>query len=360
MASSNGIVSKDDGPLKFHLGDYTLDSGVVLPGAYLAYKTFGDRQNPVILTPTWYAGSIDYCATNISTSSASLNPSKYYIIVPALIGNGESISPSNTPELRENFPVVTFADNVRAQHRLLTEGLGIDHVKVVAGWSMGGYQAYYWAVQYPDFMDAIVPICTSAKTSIHNNVFLEGVKSALIAPRGGLSQGIGKGQRYSSSGPWTPEQREVGLKALARVYAGWGFSQSFYRHKLYSEHFGAKDVDEFLVNFWEAWALGSDPDDLLVMLQTWQLGDISASPRFGGDFAKALGSIKAKALVAPGETDLYFPPEDSQFEVEHMAPGRGTLAVIPSIWGHWAGGPGDSKADWKFLDDKMAELFEGL
>jgi homoserine O-acetyltransferase len=88
------------------------------------------------------------------------------------------------------------------------------------------------------------------------------------------------------------------------------------------------------------------------MLQTWQLGDVSALPEFNGDFAKALGSIKAKVLIAPGETDLYFTPEDSELEVSNMAPSRATLAVISSIWDHWAGAPGDSKEDWEFLDIK--------
>lgn len=291
----------------------------------------------------------------ISESNASLNPSKYFIIVPALFGNGESTSPSNTLRIQGKFPVVTFSDNVRAQYRLLTEKLGINHARAVIGWSMGGGQAYQWAVQYPDFMDIIVPICASARTAIHNNTFLEGVKSALIAARGGHSEGIGKGQQCPSDKPWTDEQRKAGLKAFARVYSGWGFSQAWYREKRYT-HFGARDAEDFIVNFWETWAFTNDPDDLLVMLQTWQLGDISASEQFGGDLAKALQSIKARALVAPCETDLYFPPADSQYEVVNMTAGRGTLAVIPSIWGHWAGGPGDSEEDWKFLDERMGQI----
>ena len=274
-----------------------------------------------------------------------------------MIGNGESISPSNTPKLRDSFPVVTFSDNVRAQYRLITEKLGLKHVKAIVGWSMGGGQAYQWAVQYPGFMDAIVPICASAKTAIHNNVFLEGVKVALVAPRGGVSLGVGKGQRYPANSSWTPASREVGLKAFARVYAGWGFSQTWYREKHYMQHFGAEDIEDFLIKFWEAWGLSNDPDDLLVMLQTWQLGDISSLPQFKGNLAQALQSITARALVAPCSTDLYFPPEDSKFEVENMASGKGTLAVIESIWGHWAAGPGDSEEDWKFLDGQMEQLF---
>ncbi|VUC29301.1 unnamed protein product [Clonostachys rosea] len=357
MSSTMKEVPKTDSLQIFHLGDLQLKSGKLLPNAFIAYKTFGDSQNPAILNPTFYAGSIGDSARLVSDAHASLNPKKYFIVIPALIGNGESISPSNTPSLRESFPVITYEDNVRAQYRLITEKLGLKHLKAVVGHSMGGMQAYQWAVQYPEFMDAIMPICASAKTAIHNNIFLEGVKSALIAARSGQSEGIGKGQKYPSGGSWTIEQKEAGLRAFGRVYAGWGFSQTWYREKRYMEAFGPTDADDFLINFWESWALSNDPDNLLVMLQTWQLGDMSASPEFNGDLPKALRSIKAKVVVAPGETDLYFTPEDSKFEVANMAPGRATLAVIPSIWGHWAGAPGDSKEDWKFLDRKMSALF---
>lgn len=300
----------------------------------------------------------------IGEASASLDPSRYYIVVPALIGNGESVSPSNRPDLRGRFPVVSFFDNVRAQHALVHDRLGVAHVLAVVGFSMGGSQAYQWAVQYPDYVDVVVPICASARTALHNNVFLEGVKAALVAARGGVSCGIGRGQTLFlpagvAARDWTAAERDVGLRALGRVYAGWGFSQAFYRERYYDRFLGEPDLDAFLQRFWEAWALRHHPDDMLLMLQTWQLGDIAkTSPALGGDLHAALQSITCRVLVAPGKTDLYFPPEDSASEVANMRPGVGTLAVIPSIWGHWAGGMGDSKQDWAFLDRHMADIFE--
>lgn len=247
-------------------------------------------------------------------------------------------------------------DNVRAQYRLLTEKLGVTHVKGVIGYSMGGAQAYQWAVEYPDFMDTIVPICASARTSVHNKVFLEGVKSALIAARSGTSLGPGLGQCYPSNSPWTATQKEVGLKAFARVYAGWGFSQTFYRRNLFIGHYKSKDLEDFMVDFWEKWGLSNDPDNLLVMLQTWQLADVSQQARFGGDLKEALGSIKARVLVMPGRTDLYFPLEDSAIEVESMSCGRAKLAVIESDWGHWAGGGVGDPKDWRFVDKTVAKF----
>lgn len=124
---------------------------------------------------------------------------------------------------------------------------------------MGAGQTYQWATQYPDFMDIAVPFCGSAKTSLHNQVFLEGVKAALLAGKGRSSAGVcanGKGPRGEAVRTWSDEEREVGLKALGRVYAGWGFSQAFYREKLYETVLGFKDLEDFMVNFWEKWALG--------------------------------------------------------------------------------------------------------
>ena len=114
----------------------------------------------------------------------------------------------------------TFYDNVRAQHALVTKHLQITHLRAVLGWSMGAAQSYQWAVQFPDLMDIVVPFCGSARTSLHNQVFLEGVKSALLAAKGVPSAGSGQvGTKTFHA--WTAEQKEVGLKAFGRGYAGW-------------------------------------------------------------------------------------------------------------------------------------------
>ena len=105
-----------------------------------------------------------------------------------------------------------------------------------------------------------------------------------------------------------------------------GFSQAFYREKVHEKHFGYKDLESFMVGFWEAWAtskgmpnvhtllylpaaadLIQDPENLLVMLQTWQSADCSLQEPYDGDFERAMAGIKAKTLVLPSKTDLYFP-----------------------------------------------------
>jgi S-formylglutathione hydrolase FrmB len=116
-----------------------------------------------------------------------------------------------------------FFDNVRAQYTLVTQSFKITHLRAVIGWSMGAVQSFQWATQYPDFMDLTVPFCGSAKTSLHNQVFLEGVKSAMLAVKI-PSAGSGKGGvtiEGVTHGIWTPEEKEIGMKAFGRGYAGW-------------------------------------------------------------------------------------------------------------------------------------------
>lgn len=330
----------------YDLGDFRLQRGATLRGAKLAYKTFGTlspAKDNAIVYPTWYSGQHPDNEWLIGKGMA-LDPDKYFIIIPNMLGNGLSSSPSNTPEPynASRFPQITAYDNVRAQHQLVTEHFGISKLPLVTGWSMGALQTFHWGAMYPDMVERIAPFCGSAKCSRHNFVFLEGVKAALTA------------DAAFNNGWYGDKKPEKGLRAMARVYAGWGFSQAFYRQELDLKALGYSSLEDFLVAFWEGFFLPKDANNLLTMLWTWQNGDISDNELYNGDFRKALGAIKAKAYVMPGRTDLYFPPEDSEFEVAHMPNAK--LIVFESVWGHFAGGPGTSPVDVKFLDEKLKEL----
>ncbi|MEO8628339.1 MAG: hypothetical protein ABI612_09600, partial [Betaproteobacteria bacterium] len=111
--------------------------------------------------------------------------------------------------------------------------------------------------------------------------------------------------------------------------------------------------DDFLVNFWEKRFLKRDANNLLAMLWTWQHNDVGAVGPFGGALEPALASIQAKALVMAGQTDLYFTPEDIEFEASHIPGAR--FEVIPSAWGHQAGG-GLNPVDNRFVDDRLKAL----
>ena len=272
----------------FELGDVTLQSGATLPAAKLAFRTWGSlnaRGDNVIVMPTFYTGTHVRNGGYVSAVPA-LDPTRYFIVSINMFGNGLSSSPSNTPPPFDGprFPVATLHDNVACQHRLLTEALGVERIALVLGWSMAGCQSYQWGAQYPDMVDAILPFCASARTSAHNQVFLEGVKAALTA------------DSAFAGGDYTAPP-EAGLKAFARVYAGWAYSQTFYRERLYCEL--GFETWEALLRDWERDHLEWDANDLLAKLFAWQLSDISANARYQGDFEQALGAIRARRSSFP-------------------------------------------------------------
>ena len=329
----------------YDLGNFELQSGVVFPGARLAYKTYGELNkngDNVVLLPTFYTGSHIRNEGYFGPGRA-IDPARHFVVSINLFGNGISSSPSNTPAPfnAAGFPDITLYDNIRAQHRLLTEALGIDRIALVTGWSMAGCQSFQWAAQYPDFVDAILPFCASAKTSEHNIVFLEGVKAALQA------DAVYADGNYSS-----PPVK--GLKAFGRVYAGWAFSQTFYREQMY--RLKGFDSAEALLQDWEQDHLDWDANDLLCKLRTWQLGDISANDLYQHDFRAALNAIRAKTIVIACDNDLYFCPEDNQLEIEHISDGE--LRIYESAWGHCVASPGNSPEFESYLDQAISELLD--
>jgi len=300
------------------LPELLLDSGATLRDVRLVYQTWGTldaaRGNAVLL-PTALAGRHGDNAW-LFGPGRPLDPARHFIIVPDMLGNGLSSSPSNTrpPFDGPRFPLLGVRDNIAVQHALVVEHLGIERLRLVAGNSMGAGQAFQWSVSHAERVDALLAICGSARTSRHNGVFLEGVKAALQADT-------------AWKGGWYDRQPTTGLRAAARVYAGWGFSQAFYRDEVWRE-LGFSSLEDFLVGFWEGFFLDDhDANDLLCMIGTWQRADVGATPGFDGDLVRALGSVRARTIVMPGEKDLYFPPEDSAYEAS-LIPGA-ELRVIP-------------------------------
>jgi homoserine O-acetyltransferase len=329
----------------FELGDVVLQRGATLRGARLAYKTWGSlkkAKDNVVVMPTWYSGQHADTEWMIG-KDRPLDPARYFIVVPNMLGSGLSSSPSNTPPPydRARFPNVTFYDNVTFQHRLLTEVFGIKRIALVTGWSMGAGQTYQWACLYPEMVERIVPTCGAARCSRHNFVMLEGVKAALTADD-------------AFRNGWYTRPPTKGLRAMARVYAGWGFSQTFYREREYQK-LGYSSLEDFLIAFWEGFFLHKDPNNLLAMLWTWQYADISDNPLFKGDFDKALKAIKAKAIVMPGSMDLYFPPEDNAYEVKRMP--NAELRPFDSIYGHFASSA-LNPADVAFLKQAIEDVMQ--
>jgi len=209
---------------------------------------------------------------------------------------------------------------------LIVEYFDVREIALVTGFSMGAQQTFHWGARAPDLVRRIAPFCGSARTAEHNIVFLDGM-AAILRADAAFAEG-----RYA-------EPPRVGLEALGRAWAAWGLSQAFYREERWRD-LGFASRDAFIDEAYVATFASGDANDLLAMLWTWRHADVGAHDRYGGDTARALAAIAARAVVMPCATDLYFPPDDNAREVAAMPAAE--LAVIPSVFGHAVGGNVDS------------------
>ncbi|KAH7067133.1 Alpha/Beta hydrolase protein [Paraphoma chrysanthemicola] len=307
----------------FELKDFTFEDGTTVPTARVAYKILNQERTKVAVVHTCFRGRIH---TTLTHADGALQ--KYKIIIIALFGNGESSSPSNTPGFAKR---IEYQDCVNAQYRLLTEKLGIEEVDVMLGFSMGGQLTYRWITSHTKFVKNAVIVCSSAKTSRHNFQFLEGPKAALESAA-------------------TPEQ---GIVAFGKAYSAWLTSAEWFDEELYQE-LGFQSLaawDEVATRTgYDGW----HGDDLLTMLRMWQHGDISQDCGVvRGDLRDVLNTIEARTLLMPCETDQYFRPYVSKREGGDIKNGR--VQIIPSIWGHIAGG-GASQDDTQWMAERIREF----
>ena len=205
---------------------------------------------------------------------------------------------------------------------------------------MGACQTFQWAAQFPDMVQAACPIAGSARTGNYNKVFLLALRRALeLDPA------------YQDGFYDRPPVN--GLRAFAAIYAGWGTSEPFFREEAFRP-LGSRSTLEHVADFWEPFFLRCDANDLLSQLWTWEAGDVSANPTYGGDLAAALGAIKARTIIVPVDNDRYFPPVDSHDEARQIKGAE--VRVVASAWGHMAlMNPGDIEA----IDAPLRELLAG-
>jgi homoserine O-acetyltransferase len=334
------------GTIYFHkeitLSSHSEPAGETFP-AKLAYRTYGSASNPAILMSSAFLGSIETTTPFLYTGDdAILSREKFFIIIVGLLGGGESSSPSNQPAPFDGprYPETSYEDNVHLQYALCTEELGISKLFAYIGYSMGGQQAYYMASMYPDFVENMIGLSTSARTSWSNWVSLEGPRYALVTA-------------HDFHNGHYEEPAKNGVKAFKRVQAARALSNGWFRQEAWKQA-GFKSLDVYLQSFWTD---GHDANDLLAMLWTWQHGDITVlHPEDKGDLAKVLGRIKARCLIFPANTDNFFPPEDSEEEVKYLE--NGELAVLESVWGHLAGGGFGPREDADFMSTRIKEFLK--
>lgn len=143
--------------------DFKFHTGEIMPDLKLHYTTVGEPTGQPVLVLHGTGGSgasmlTPAFAGELFGAGQPLDASKYYIIIPDAIGHGKSSKPSDG--MKTSFPKYNYDDMVEAQHRLVTEGLGVKHLRLVIGNSMGGMQTWLWGETYPKDMDALVPMAS--------------------------------------------------------------------------------------------------------------------------------------------------------------------------------------------------------
>ncbi|MBZ5557172.1 MAG: alpha/beta fold hydrolase [Acidobacteriia bacterium] len=334
-----GLARAQDGTVKsFALGRFTFESGVSIDNAHVTYVTWGTlnaAKDNAILLPSWYGGrALSY--QFLVGPDRALDPAKYFIVATEMFGSSASSSPSNTPAPFDGprFPRVAIRDDVEASRKVLN-GLGVQHLRAVIGFSMGAQQAFQWAASHPAEVDAIVALCGTAKTYGHGRVRLESAISALTAdPRW-------------NGGDYT-ELPEDGIKAWAQHWSAWVYSQEWWRQELFKPR--SASVEQVLADSVRSWH-SRNLNDAVQLAHTWQDHDISKTRGFDGNIEHALASINARVLYMPGATDLYFPVTDAESERTFLTNVK--FVPIPSLWGHTAGG-GGNPTDAAFINKEIA------
>ena len=143
--------------------DFRFSNGEVMPQMRMHYTTLGAATGEPVLILHGTAGTgagmlAPFFGGELFGPGQPLDAAKHFIILPDAIGHGKSAKPSDG--LRAKFPRYNYDDMVAAQYRLLTEGLGIKHLRLVLGNSMGGMETWIWGTRYPGFMDALVPMAS--------------------------------------------------------------------------------------------------------------------------------------------------------------------------------------------------------
>lgn len=320
-------MTKSNPPVQSHeLTNFEFVNGTTLSHVKVSYQILNPGQSKIAVVHTCFRGRI---GTTLTHADGALKD--YKIILIALFGNGESTSPSTSI----GFPkTLDYQDCVKAQHQLLTQKLQIYTVDVMLGFSMGGQITYHWIATHPQFVKNAVIVCSSAKTSEHNIQFLEGPRAALECAA----------------------DANCGTRAFGKAYSAWLTSAEWFDQQLYQE------MGFSTLSAWDEVAAGSGYDDwskedLLMMLGMWQRGDITRCvPTAKGSLTEALEIIQARVLLMPCEMDQYFRPYVNEREAKSLK--RAEVAIIPSVWGHIAGGGANTK-DVTWMKERIEAFLGG-
>jgi homoserine O-acetyltransferase len=309
--------------------DFKFHTGEVMPELRLAYTTVGDPSGQPVVVLHGTTGSATSMLTpafagELFGAGQPLDATKYYIIIPDSIGHGKSSKPSDG--LRAKFPKYNYADMVDAQYRLVKEGLGINHVRLVIGNSMGGMHTWLWGVKYPDFMDAMAsqPTAMASRNWMMRRLIIDSIRN----------------DPDWKGGDYTSQPRAF---RTAAVFFNLGTNGGTLALQKMAP---TREAADKLLDQRLAALTNADANDYLYQWES--SGDYDPQP--------GLGRIKAAVLVINAADDERNPPETGLTESALKQIRNARLLLIPAseeTRGHGTTGMA------KFYRQPLAELLHG-
>jgi len=265
--------------------------GQVTNAVLIMHGTGGSGKN--FLTPQF--------ADELYGAGQPLDATRYYIILPDSVGHGGSSKPSDG--LRTRFPQYDYDDMVAAQHRLVTEGLGVNHLRLVMGTSMGCMHTWVWGETYPGFMDAVMPLaCQPVAIAGRNRMWRKLVMDAI------RTDPDWKGGEYTEQ-PQRALRNALGLLLMAGSAP-----------LLMQQNQPTRDAaDEYIETYMKNRSAGLDANDLLYQVNSSRYYD--PSPK--------LGEIKAPVMFVNSADDFINPPELGIAEREISKVKNGRFVLLP-------------------------------
>lgn len=318
----------------FVVRDFHFRSGEVLPELRLHYTTLGKPardaqgtvQNAVVILHGTTGSGANYMSPAFQTlylPGQPLDVSRWYVILPDSIGHGQSSKPSDG--LRVRFPHYDYYDMVEAQYRLVSEGLGINHLRLVTGISMGGMHTWVWGELHPDFMDALMPMVSmpveiAGRNRMWRRTAIDAIRSDPDWKNGEYKKepaGVITAARIlaiAASGPRDLQtrapSREAADQLLEEISAGWGHS---------------------------------DANDLLYQLD--------CSRTYNPE--PALGKIRARLIAVNASDDFINPPELGIMEETIQRVKNGKFVLLP-LTGRGHRTVGDPSRWKKYLEELLS------
>lgn len=313
--------------------DFRFHTGQVLPELRLNYTTVGDPKGEPVLVLHGTAGSgasmlNPAFAGELFGAGQPLDAARYYIILPDAIGAGKSAKPSDG--MRAAFPRYNYDDMVDGQYRLVTEHLGVKHLRVIVGNSMGGMQAWIWGVKHPAFMDAIVPMASQPSEMSSRNWMLRRL----------ITDSIRNDPEWNG-GNYTKQPRSAQFASVFFGIATNGGDQAYYRLAPTREK-----ADALLDQRMKA-PFTADANDVLYQWDSSR--DYNPSP--------GLERIQAAVLAINAADDERNPPSTGIMDREMKRIKNGRYVLIPAsdqTAGHGTTGQA------KFWKQSLAEFLQAV